>query len=183
MIYWKLFYEFFKMGLFAVGGGLATLPFLEDISVRTGWFTTEDITNMIAISQSTPGPIGVNMAAYTGYLTAGTMGSLLATMGLIMPSLLIIMLIAGILERFRESKLVKAIFYGLKPASLGLIFSAWLSVVKISYWQSGEKNGEMVFFWQGLILAGILLLLSGKWKVHPILLILLSAIAGILLQV
>ena len=86
MIFLQLFYEFFKTGLFAVGGGLATLPFLEDISQRTGWFTSAQLADMLAISESTPGPIGVNMATYVGFETAGILGSLCATVGLVMPS-------------------------------------------------------------------------------------------------
>ena len=104
MIYLRLFYEFFKAGLFAVGGGMATLPFLYDISDSTGWFTHSQLADMIAVSESTPGPIGVNMATYVGYTTGGIPGAVIATLGLITPSIIIILIIAKALQAFRQSK-------------------------------------------------------------------------------
>ncbi|MBQ9915320.1 MAG: chromate transporter, partial [Clostridia bacterium] len=101
MIYLRLFYEFFKTGLFAIGGGLATLPFLRDIAVKTGWFTEALLADMIAISESTPGPIGVNMATYAGYLAGNIPGAIIATLGLVMPPLLIMLVIARMLDSFR----------------------------------------------------------------------------------
>ena len=98
MIYAKLFWEFFKTGLFAMGGGMATLPFLYDISDRTGWFTHQNLADMIAVSESTPGPIGVNMATYSGYLTAGFPGSVIATLGLITPSIIVILIVPSCLQ-------------------------------------------------------------------------------------
>ena len=124
MILLRLFYEFFKVGLFSIGGGLATLPFLYDISDKTGWFTHTDITNLIAVSESTPGPIGVNAATYVGFLTDGLVGAVTSTVGLIAPSIVIIILISRVLERFRDSRLVDDLFYGLRPASTGLIAAA-----------------------------------------------------------
>lgn len=128
-IYLQLFYEFFKAGLFAVGGGMATIPFLYDISDKTGWFTHAQLTDMIAISESTPGPIGVNMATYVGFTTAGIPGSVIATLGLITPSIIVILIIAGFLKAFKDNKYVQSAFYGLRPASTGLIAAAGLSVV------------------------------------------------------
>ena len=128
-IYIQLFIEFFKAGLFAVGGGMATIPFLYDISDKTGWFTHAELTNMIAISESTPGPIGVNMATYVGYTSAGISGSLIATLGLITPSIIVILIIAGFYNAFKNNKYVQAAFYGLRPASAGLIAAAGLGVV------------------------------------------------------
>ena len=101
MILLRLFYEFFKTGLFSVGGGLATIPFLQDIGQRTGWFTDADLTTMIAVSESTPGPMGVNMATYVGFETAGLPGAVVATLGLITPSIIVIIIIAGFLQKFR----------------------------------------------------------------------------------
>ena len=128
MIFLRLFFEFAKVGLFAVGGGLATIPFLQDMGARTGWFTDVDLTTMIAVSESTPGPMGVNMATYVGFETAGPVGAVLATLGLITPSIIIIMVIAGFLQKFRQSRTVDAVFRGLRPASTALIASAGLSV-------------------------------------------------------
>ena len=132
LIYIRLFYEFFKTGLFAIGGGLATLPFLYEISEKTGWFTTQDISNMIAVSESTPGAIGINMSTYVGFHTAfsyygyagAILGGIVSTLSLIIPSIIIIEVISGFLKKFRESKLVQDIFYGLRPASTALIASA-----------------------------------------------------------
>ena len=121
MILLRLFFEFFKAGLFAVGGGMATLPFMYDISTRTGWFTHEMLADMIAVSESTPGPIGVNMATYVGFETAGIPGAVTATIGLVTPSVIVILLIARALKAFRENKTVEAGFYGLRPCSVGLI--------------------------------------------------------------
>lgn len=124
----QLFVEFFKAGLFAVGGGMATIPFLYDISDKTGWFTHAELTNMIAISESTPGPIGVNMATYVGFTSGGVPGSIIATLGLITPSIIVILIIAGFLKAFKDNKYVQSAFYGLRPASTGLIAAAGLSV-------------------------------------------------------
>ena len=126
MIYLQLFIEFFKTGLFAVGGGLATLPFLFNMAESTGWFTADTIMDMIAISESTPGPIGVNMATYAGFTTAGIFGTLSATIGLVCPSVIVIILIYKILEKFKGSSLVNNVFYGLRPAVAGLVACAGL---------------------------------------------------------
>lgn len=116
MTYLLLFYEFFKTGLFAVGGGLATLPFLYDMAARhPEWFTTSQLADMVAVSESTPGPLGVNMATYVGFITGGLPGALVATIGLVAPSIIIILIVAAFLKRFRDSKLVNAVFYGLRP--------------------------------------------------------------------
>ena len=112
MLYLQLFWEFFKTGLFAVGGGLATLPFLQDMSDRTGWFTHAQLADMLAVSESTPGPIGVNMATYVGFSTGGVGGALIATLGLITPSVIVILIVAAFLKAFRDSKWVSV----LRPA-------------------------------------------------------------------
>lgn len=127
----QLFIEFFKTGLFAIGGGMATIPFLSDMATKTGWFTQAQLTDMIAISESTPGPIGINMATYVGFTTAGIPGSVIATLGLITPSIIVILIIAGFLKAFKDNKYVQSAFYGLRPASTGLIAAAGLSVVMI----------------------------------------------------
>ena len=112
MLFLQLFWEFFKTGLFAIGGGMATVPFLQEISARTGWFTASDLADMIAVSESTPGPIGINMATYVGYTTvhnhygpfAGILGGVIATIGLVTPSVIIILIIAKFLEKFRDNR-------------------------------------------------------------------------------
>ena len=135
-LYLRLFWEFFKTGLFAIGGGMATLPFLKDIGQSTGWYTQSDLMNMLAVSESTPGPIGINMATYVGFTAGsaygtlgGILGAIVATVGEVTPSIVVILIIAAMLKKFRDSKLVNNAFYGLRPASTGLIGAACISVV------------------------------------------------------
>ena len=191
MLYLRLFWEFFKTGLFAVGGGMATLPFLYDMSAKTGWFTAEQLADMVAVSESTPGPIGVNMATYVGFTTGGVPGSLVATLGLITPSVIIILLIARVLQAFRQNKYVDAAFYGLRPCSVGLIAAAGLLlVVRLAlldvnrYQQSGVIWD--VFKPKALLLAAALVVLT-RWvkpvrNLHPIVFIAASAAVGVLLS-
>ncbi len=179
MILLRLFWEFFKTGLFAVGGGMATLPFLYDMSARTGWFSPAQLADMIAVSESTPGPIGVNMATYVGYSTAGIFGSLTATLGLVTPSVIIILIIAGFLNRFRSNRYVDSVFYGLRPCSIGLIAAAGLLVAKIALFDGGPN-------FKGIALA-LLLFVATRYipkikKLHPVFFILFSAVIGILLK-
>ena len=123
-IYLRLYYEFFKTGLFAIGGGMATLPFLHDIGETTGWYTQAQLMNMLAVSESTPGPIGINMATYVGYTVGGIPGAIIATIGEVTPSIIVILIVAMMLKKFRDSKYVNDAFYGLRPASTGLIGAA-----------------------------------------------------------
>jgi len=187
MILWlRLFLEFFKTGLFAVGGGLATLPFLYDLSESTGWFTAQDIADLIAISESTPGALGVNMATYVGFHTAGVLGGIIATLGLVAPSIIIIILISKILNKFKESALVQKIFYGLRPASTALIAAAGLGVAKMTLLKLEvfNKTGSFLdlFNWKCIALAVVIYICLKKFKKHPIVYIAVSAVAGILLQ-
>ena len=188
MLYLRLFYEFFKTGLFAVGGGMATLPFLYSMSDTTGWFTHAQLADMMAVSESTPGPIGVNMATYVGFTTAGIPGAVIATLGLVAPSIIIILIIAKVLAAFRQNKYVDAAFYGLRPCSVGLIAAAGLLVVKLAvfnfdlYRQTGVFAD--LFNWKALLLAAVLIVLTRyvkqTKKLHPIFFILGSAAAGAL---
>ena len=181
MILLRLFFEFAKTGLFAVGGGLATIPFLQDLGARTGWFSAADLSTMIAVSESTPGPIGVNMATYVGFLTGGVPGAVTATIGLIAPSVIVILIVAAFLQAFRDSKYVAGAFYGLRPASTALITAAGLVVLRETFWLPGG-----VLFWQGIILAAVLLVLT-RWvrqtkNWHPIVFIGLSALVGVVFR-
>ena len=175
-----LYWEFFKTGLVAVGGGLATLPFLYDMSDRFGWFTYQDLSNLIAISESTPGPIGVNAATYVGFLTAGPIGSLLATLGLMTPSVLIILLIMRVLDRFRANPLVEKIFYGLRPASTGLIAAAGFLVFKTVLLDSAALSMLSSIRWSSVALAVALYFAIKKWDKHPIWYLGAAALIGIL---
>ena len=183
----RLIYEFFKTGLLAVGGGLATIPFLQRMGASTGWFTDTDLTTMIAVSESTPGPMGVNMATYVGYHIAGIPGAVLATLGLITPSIVVILIIAGFLERFRDSRLVDSAFRGLRPASTALIAAAGLSVAKnvLLRLDLAGEGFSRVFNWPGLILAAaVFLCMQSKKlkKLHPIIFIAVSAVLGIVFK-
>jgi chromate transporter len=182
-----LLVEFFKTGLFSVGGGLATLPFLYEMSSKhPDWFTTADIADMIAISESTPGAIGINMSTYAGYKVAGIPGGILASLALALPSVIIILIIARFLARFRQSKLVEGAFYGLRPASIAMISAAGLNVAKIALVNlealtSGAGLGGF-FIWKALILAVLIFIGLRKLKWSPILFIAISAVVGIVFK-
>ena len=194
MLLVRLFFEFCRVGLFSVGGGLATIPFLTDMGERTGWFAPGDLANMIAISESTPGPMGVNMATYVGFHTAGVAGGIIATLGLIFPSIVIILIIAGFLQKFRQSKAVDGVFYGLRAASAALISAALLQVAKIAllFHETGVETapGQYVpktelFYWPAIILAVVIFVLvkfTPLKKLHPICFIGLAALAGAIFQ-
>ena len=136
MLILELCFRFFCCGLFAVGGGLATLPFLYNISKETGWYTFSDISNMIAVSESTPGPMGINMATYTGFTSMGVLGGIAAVAGLVTPSIIIIIIVSNILEKFKTNKYVQYCMYGLRAASVGLISVAGLRVAEAAFLRS-----------------------------------------------
>ena len=188
-LYLQLFFEFFKTGLFAVGGGMATLPFLEDMAERTNWFTAAQLADMIAVSESTPGPIGVNMATYVGFITGGVPGALTATLGLITPSVIVILIVAAFLKSFRDSKYVKSAFYGLRPASTALVAAAGITVVRKTFLVgtvTAVADLLTAIDWKAVVLAAVLLVLT-RWvkatkKLHPIVFIAASAAVGLLLK-
>ena len=197
ILYLRLFYEFFKIGLFSIGGGMATIPFLYDLSDATGWFTHNDLANMIAVGESTPGPIGINVATYVGYVTGAhqggfpfaVLGAVVATLGLITPSIIIILIIASFLKNFRNNKYVTHAFYGLRPASTGLIAAAGITVIQAAlFFPEVLANGWSlnVVNWEGWLLAIVLWILTNKVKktkgLHPIVFILASAVVGIVFQ-
>ncbi len=179
----RVCWEFFKTGLFAVGGGLATLPFLYDMSERFGWFTTADVADMIAVSESTPGPMGINMSTYVGFSTLGTFGGIFTTISLIIPSIIVIILISKVLNKFKESAVVQKIFYGLRPASTGLIVVAGLGVAKLALLNLDlfKESGSFadLFNWKCIILAVVVYVTLKKFNKHPVLYIACAALAGI----
>ncbi len=176
MIYLELFFSFFKIGLFAVGGGLATVPFLFRLSEDTGWFSTEELVRMIAISESTPGPLGVNMATYTGVQTAGVFGGVVATIGLVVPMLFVIIALSNFLHHFRKNKWVEVVFQGLRPAVAMMIFGFVLRLIRIIFQHSSSP--EKLEITLGLFL--FYLFLTFRFKLHPILFILFAAVVGVL---
>lgn len=195
LLYLRLFYEFFKTGLFTIGGGMATIPFLYKMSDATGWFTHNELANMIAVSESTPGPVGVNMATYVGFITGmeqgglafAILGAVIATLGLVTPCYLVITVIALFLKNFRENKYVDRAFYGLRPASAGLIAAALISVIQSAlifpeYFADGLYLQGIN--WIGCALAVVLWIFTNKVKktkgLHPIVFIGISAVIGII---
>ena len=190
MIYLRLFWEFFKVGLFSVGGGLATLPFLYSLGAKTGWFSTADVANMLAVSESTPGPIGVNMATYAGFDCGGVLGGVVATLGLVTPSVIVIVLIAMALQAFRTSKYVDAAFYTLRPASTGLIAAAGWSVfalvlVNLDAYRASYQQADLLQ-WKNLILFAVIWVLTNLVKplkkLHPVVFLALAAVVGIVFR-
>ena len=183
MILVRLFFEFCKVGLFSVGGGLATIPFLTDMGHRTGWFTSGQLADMIAISESTPGPLGVNMATYAGYTTAGIPGGIAATLGLVFPAIIIIAVIARFLQEFRQSKTVDSVFYGLRAASVALITAAMLQVAHIALLNHETAGGTtMLFYWPAILLCAAVFVCvkyTPMKKLHPIIFIAASALIGV----
>lgn len=194
MILLEMFFRFFFVGLFAIGGGLATLPFLSSMSEATGWFTQMDISNMVAISESTPGPLGINMATYIGYQIGsehstlfGFLGTVIAPLGLVTPSVIVILIISRVLMKFRDSKYVEYAFYGLRAASVGLITSACLGVAKIAFLNSevafNAENLLSFFDYKSIILSVIIFVCVTKFKkIHPIAFIVIAAIVGIVFK-
>ena len=185
MIFVRLFFEFFKAGLFAIGGGMATLPFLYNISDKTGWFTYGQLADMVAISESTPGPMGVNMATYVGFTTAGP-----ATLGLITPSIIVILIIAGFLKAFKTNKYVQNAFYGLRPASTGLIAAAGLSVLSLvllhkDAFAASGKITDLISI-RSIVLLAVLYYFTAVCKktkgLHPVAFIAASAVIGVVLR-
>ena len=170
IIYFQLIYEYFKTGLFAFGGGYSTLPFLYHISENYGWYSTKQLSDIVAISSVTPGPVGVNAATFSGYTTAGILGALLATSAVVLPSLIIVITVAKLLDKFKENKYVKSAIYTLKPAGCGLLCAVAIKLFLENITQ----------LW-GYILFVILLLLSLKIKKDPLIYLGLSALAGLIL--
>ena len=196
MIYLRLFWEFFKTGLFAIGGGMATVPFLQDIAGKTGWYTSGQLADMIAVSESTPGPMGVNMATYVGFtvgsstgsLWGGIGGALIATVGLVMPSVICILVIAYFLDKFRTSRLVDNTLYGLRPASVALISAAGLEIMLYALFRMSSVYdiGSLVLNGKSIALFFLVFVCSRYVpklkKLHPVAFIALSAVIGIVFK-
>lgn len=186
MIYLTLFYEFFKVGLFSVGGGVATIPFYMELADKYDWLTTQILTDMIAVSESTPGPIGINLATYAGFRAAGIPGALVATFSEVLPSFIILVLIAKALERYKENTLVSSAFSGIRPAVAGLIAAAGWSVMRVALFTA--PSGSSLFTtllscdikWLVLFCALLALMqIKPLKKLHPIVYIVFSAVVGI----
>lgn len=187
MTYILLFLEFFKIGLFSVGGGLSTLPFLYDMAHKYPWFDVNILPDMIAVSESTPGPIGINMATYVGFNVGGILGGIIATCALVIPSIIIIIIIAKFLDKFSENKYVNSAFYGLRPAVTALIAVAGFEVLKVSVLTLDKfmetYNIMNLINIKSAILFVILLYATNKSKKHPIIFIGIAAIVGVIFKI
>lgn len=196
MIYLRLFWEFFKTGLFAIGGGMATVPFLQDIATKTGWYTAGQLADMIAVSESTPGPMGVNMATYVGFtvgtdamgIGGGILGAVIATLGLVAPSVICILIVAYFLDKFRTSKVVDNTLYGLRPASVALISAAGVEIMLYALFQMNSiyDFGSLVLNFKSIALF-LLVFVTSRYvpklkKLHPVIFIAASAVIGIVFQ-
>lgn len=189
MIFLKLFWAFFKIGAVTVGGGYAMLPFIQEEVLRQGWLTPDEIIDFIAVSESTPGPFAVNISTYVGNVMGGQaglgvfgtlLGAFCATMGVVLPSFIIILIVAKVYDAFKKSKVVKGIMTGLKPVVVGLIASAVVTIFTTIFAPHGWtlnifKEAQTYIY---LALAAIAAVLAFK-KVHPVLIICISAVAGI----
>ena len=190
MILLQLFWEFLKIGIFCVGGGMAVLPFLYDLGEKTAWYTSAQVLDMLAVSESTPGPIGINMATYVGYTVGGIPGALLATLGTILPGIILVLVLARFLSRFRDNRYVNAAFYGLRPASAALIAAAGIGVLgeslfNVSLWRETGDIADL--FSVGAIVLALALwvltnLIKPTKKLHPVLYIAASAVVGIVFR-
>jgi chromate transporter len=176
-----LYAEFFKTGLFAVGGGLATLPFLFQMADRYGLLNRETVGNFLAVAQSSPGPVGVNMAAQTGFRYGGIAGACIAALGLVSPAILIINVIARMLRSFKESKTAVSVFAGLRPAACGLLAAAGLGVWKLALYKPDAAAWYELLRWKETLIFAALFLAIRKCKRHPAVYIAAGAILGITL--
>ena len=171
MIYLYLVYEFFKIGLFSFGGGFATIPFLYDISIKYGWYTIKELTNMTAVASMTPGPVGINVATYAGVKTAGVSGALIATMSEILPSLILVIIVSKLLKKFSDNFYVKSLIETLKPIGCALLFSVAIGMIK------PEINDI-----KSMVLLAVLLILSWKNKKEPLFYMLIGGITGLVIM-
>ena len=180
MIFLSLFLTFFKIGAFTFGGGYAMLPLIQAEVLNHGWLPQEDIVNFIAVSESTPGPFAVNMATFIGTTMGGWFGAFCATLGVVLPSFIIILIVAKCFEKFKTNKIVKGCMSGLKPATIGLIAAAIYSVGKTVLFPDGYLMNIFYSaeFYVSLVTFAIMIVLAFK-KVHPIVIICLSALVGI----
>jgi len=182
-----LYATFFKIGLFAVGGGLATLPFLfeladNSIANGSGWLTREVIGNMLAVAQSLPGPIGANLSAYTGFRYAWIPGGYAALLGLTAPSIIVILIVARTLQKFRESAIVKSLFAGFRPAAAGLLSAAGFAAIMLSLWNAASPVWYTYIRWKETLIFAVLFFFVFKFKRHPIVYIIAAGAAGVILK-
>lgn len=181
----KLFFSFFGIGAISIGGGLSIIPLLTEVMIKNGWMTQAEIIDMIAVSEMTPGPIGINMATYAGYKTAGLLGGLFATLGTVAPSIIIIVVIAHLYHKFKESEYVQGVMKTIRPIVTGMIAAVCVSIALTSLFNVELYEVTSKFFdlfnFSSIIIALFVFVAGFKFKVHPVILVVASALAGILL--
>lgn len=186
MIYLQLFIEFFKTGLFALGGGLATFPFLMEIGEKYGWYTGSELADMIAISESTPGSLGINTASYCGFKVAGIPGAIISTVGEVLPSIIVICIVVSVLERFKNSKIVNNAFEGIRPAAYGLMCAAVIDIFLESIFAKDAYLSSHrivdLFDIRLLLIFITIYFINKKHRLHPIYYVAISALTGIILR-
>lgn len=182
MTYLVLYWEFFKIGLFAIGGGLASLPFLQEAAAKHGWITQDQLLNMIAISESTPGPIGINTATFVGYEVGGVLGGIIATLGEVSPSVIVIVLLAQTLRKYNDHPLVQGAFSAIRPAVAGLIGAVAIGLAQtelfvMAVWRMGDVLGALNL--GAIAMFGVILFMLERFKWHPVLFLAGGAVVGI----
>ena len=178
-----LFATFFKIGLFSIGGGYATLPFLFDIAEHSnGWLTREMIGNMLAIAQFLPGPVGGNLSAYTGFTYAWIPGSYMAAVGLAAPSIVVIILVARILASFKENRIVISLFAGFRPAAAGLLSAAALGAISLSLWNAAAPAWYELLRWKETLIFAAIFFAVVKFRKHPVVYIIAAGAIGVILK-
>lgn len=175
----ELFLTFFLIGAFTFGGGYAMLPLIQEAVLSKGWIEATQLVDFVAVAESTPGPFAINIATYIGIEKAGLLGAVFATLGVVMPSFITILIVASIFEKFKTSKLVKGIMSGLKPAVIGLIGSAVLSIGKTAFFPNGFENFDAYQLVMASAVFVVACVLSFWKKLHPIVVIIISAVLGI----
>lgn len=178
-------WEFFKTGLFAIGGGVVTIPFFNAMAEKYDWFTQQDVVDMIAISEATPGPVGINMATFVGYKAYGIAGAIAGVFSLVLPSFIVIIIVSKFLDKFSENKYVKYAFLGLRPAVCALVLNAWLSIAKVALvdTEGFALSGKLVDFFNlpAMVLFVVIFFCSYKFKkLQPVFWIVFGAVMGLI---
>lgn len=177
MIYWQLFYNFFLMGALCFGGGYAIIPFIQDLVTSNGWMSTTEFLNMIAVAESTPGPVSINTATYVGFKLAGLGGAAIATLGFCMPAFIIVVALSAFLKTERGSRLLKKLMKGIKPVVVGMIFFASITIAREIFASAGVSVLGAI----DLAVIVVSFVAIRKFKTNPILLIAIGAVLGIVL--
>lgn len=182
MTYLLLFWEFFKIGLFTFGGGVSGLPFLFELSTKYDWYSVQELANMVAVAECTPGPISINMATYVGYATAGIGGSLIATLAIILPPLSVSLLVCLLLHRYAAKKWLDRAFWGLRPAVAGLVALVCYNLIELALAKDLALGFASGVSWLNVAVFVVLTTAMFLFKKHPVLYIAAGAVLGIVLK-